>query len=219
MDKTTIDRYFLNGERELSMDVQWVVDRLTLALTANTSTYDLPDYLLDIRRVTFQGKKLIPMTESFRKGYFQGLDQYSQPVFYATDFIGNNKEIRLVPGPDTTLAGGTDPWYTDIRTKLVIEFYRTTDTTHTLPSYIRDNYLGNYCGVQHYKKEGHTQNLKASQYYKARWENDKKEWAKLHNKILLSPRCLTIMGTPSQLSIPHLPVLPIAQFGFASSDD
>lgn len=219
MDKTTIDRYFSNGERELSMEVPWVVDRLTLGLTANTAVYNLPDYLLDIRRVTYQGKKLIPMKESWRKGYFQGVQQWSEPVFYSTDFIGNDKEIRFIPGPAVNVSSGTNPWYSDIRTKLVIEYFRTTDDTHTLPSYLRDNYLGNYCGFQHYKREGHTQNLKASQYYKSRWDECKQMWMKLHNKILLSPRCLTIMGVPSQITMPHQPVLPITQYGYAGSDD
>lgn len=220
MDTTLIDRYLLNGERELSLKVPWVVDRVTLALTANTSVYTLPDYVTDIRRVTFKGKKLIPMTENFRKGYFQGINQFSSDIiFYATDFIGNDKEIRFTPGPNSNVATGTDPWGVDIRTKCVIEFYRTTDTTFTLPSYVRLNFLRAYVGMKYYNKEGNTQNMKAVKYYLGLWEVYKKKWMDLHNKLLLTPRSYTIMGRPSQLSNPHLPVLPIVQFGYRGSDD
>lgn len=220
MDQTLIDRYMLNGERELSLSVNWVVDRLTLGLTANTSSYVLPAYVKDIRRVTFNGKKLIPMTENFRKGYFQGIKQFSNDiVFYATDFVSNNKDITFTPGPNSNYASGTDPWGLDIRDKCVIEYYRTTDTTFTLPSYVRTNFLRAYVGMKYFNKEGNTQNMKAVKYYTQLWEYYKKKWLELHNKILMTPRSYTIMGNPSNLYRPHLPVLPIDQFGYRGSDD
>ncbi len=215
-DAAILLRYFNQGEDTFSDDRPFLVDRLSLTLVAGTATYTLPDYVRSIKRVTYLGTMIDPLTRRAQRDAFQGATQRSKPFWYIFNNIGLNK-IQLFPVPAVNLAAGTtDLWGSDIPTSCIIEFYRiTNNTTFVLPTWIRRQLLKQYVAWQCFMVDGPGNNLKLAQYFKKRWELRSKEFGGLLDELFYTPRklCLTAIGGSGWY--PGQPILPIDRFGIS----
>lgn len=162
-------RYKNLGESSFVTEFPCLLDRLSLDVLNSTNKYALPDSVLSIRRVTWKGKKLHPMSgRSFRDLGSNGLNQFGTPRDYVFNNLGKNI-IQLYPIPNENLPQVSDLFGTGIKTGCIVEFYSLPTTLITLPDYIRRRFLKAFTMWRAYLKEGKGQNLKAAKYYADKW--------------------------------------------------
>lgn len=156
----TINRFLIDGEVEIAKSLKCLIARVSLAITAGTSTYSLPTDLLYIRRVTWLGKKLEPMpARTFHQ--LNVITAESEPLFYIFNQQGRNT-IRLHPVPSQTVAALlTGLFGPNIATTMIVEYYQLPNsTTVKLPEYIRRRLIKYYVLYRCFEQEGVGQNLK-----------------------------------------------------------
>lgn len=212
-----ITRFWNQGENEVSIEIPFLVDRLSLALTAGVGTYILPDYVVSIRRVTHLGWKCDPLPQRNLREVFQSAGQKGKPYWYIYNNIGQNK-ISLFPSPDTNLATVANPWSSNITTGspagCVVEFYRATDNQNfTLPLWVRRQMLKQYVAYRTFAQDGSQINIKLRDYFGQKWNSMKMQFVEMSNFLYLNPRKLVINEIVSSNYYPGEPVLPIGQFG------
>lgn len=209
----TIDRLVQQGEQNISVDRPFLVGRLELSIVALTATYALPDYVISIRRVTYEGFKLDPLPQRNQREVFQNATQVGKPFWYVFDNVGANN-IKLFPTPPTTIAAGTDPWVADIPTKVIVEYYRVSDSSSfKVMPYMRRQLLKQYVARQLYALEGSGQKKSLSQYYDSKWQLFKQGFVDHLEYLHGRPRKLIVNEIVSSNYFPAAPILPIAQFG------
>lgn len=209
-------RFWNQGENEFSTEKFFLVDRVALPAAVAVDTYTLPDYVISIRRVTFQGWKLDPLPQRNNREVFQGANQEGKPFWYVYNNIGANS-IKLVPSPQMALPMGTgNLWSTDIPNCCIVEFYRATDNaTFIIIQSLRQQMLKLYAAHRSYLIDGPGMNLKLSQYYLQAWEQAKQEMVELIDDLYSLPRKLMTSEVVSSNYYPGEPVLPINQFGIS----
>lgn len=212
---SNIQRFFNYGEAEISVDNPFLVDRYSFAVSPGTSTYQLPDYVTSIRRVTYQGWKCDPLNQRNFREVFQSAPQSGRPFWYIFNNIGAVK-LQLFPSPGDTLAAGVNLWSTDIPTSVIVEFYRVTDnSTFILPSWIRRQILKYFVAFRAYSIDGAGNNLKMAAYHDNRWAQGKQQFADLLHFLFTNPRKFCISDIVSSNYYPGEPVLPVNQFGIS----
>ena len=214
-NSSDLNRFFNQGENEISGEKPFLFDRLEIATQSGTSTYTLPDYVTSIRRVTFLGWKLDPLPERNFREVFQSNPSFGQPFWYIYNNIGANK-IQLFPTPNQTLVPGVDPWATDIPTQCIVEFARATDNNNfIIPLPLRRQLLKNYVAYRCYQVDGAGRNNKLTKYYKEKWAFWKQQFVELLDDLYNSPRKYIVSEIVSNNTFPGEPVLPIGQFGIS----
>lgn len=214
----TITRHYNNGEQDLSVEEPWLVDRFSPSLVAGTALYVLPNYVKAIRRVTYLGYKLDPMSRRDHKEAFQSATQQSRPFWYVFNNVGLNT-ISLFPVPSLNLAAGTNLWTSDIATSCIVEFDRVSDnSSFIVPTYFRAQLLKYYVGMMVYKMEGSGQNIKISQYFQQRWEDEKQKFFQFLQDVKSKPRKLVTQNITASNFFPAQPVLPIDRYGTSVDD-
>lgn len=212
-NSSDLQRFFNQGENEISTDNPFLVDRLSIATTEGISTYQLPDYVGSIRRVTYLGQKCDPLNQRNLREVFQSATQQGRPFWYIFNNIGAVK-IKLFPAPGDTIAQGTNLWSTDIPKSVIVEFYRATDNvTFVLPDWIRRQILKYYVAFRSYSIDGPGCNLKMAAYNMGRWVQGKQYFADVLHFLFTNPRKFCISDIVSSNYYPGEPVLPIDQFG------
>jgi hypothetical protein len=212
-NSSDLQRFYSQGENEISTDVPFLVDRLSLSVVAGTPTYQLPDYVASIRRVTYLGWRCDPLNQRNQREVFQSATQQGRPFWYVFNNIGA-VQIRLFPAPGDTIAAGTNLWSTDIPTSVIVEYYRATDNvTFILPTWIRRRILKYYTAFRAYSIDGPGSNLKVAQYHMARWLQGKQDFTDVLHFLFTNPRKFCISDIVSSNYYPGEPVLPIDQFG------
>lgn len=212
---SAIQRWWLTGEIELSQEIPFLFSRYEIPIVSGTATYTLPDIYLSIRRVTYLGKSLDPLPAAQKRDFFQGSSATGNPFWYIFDNIGQNK-ISLYPAPNQTIAAGSDPWFSDIATKCIVEgSVVADDSTFTVPSYLRQQMIKKYVGYKMYSMEGPQQNLESARYFLSSWNKAKSEFAEWLQEIATKPRKLIINDPVSQQVLPAAPVLPISRYGIS----
>lgn len=190
-----VERMILRGERELSIDAPFLVDRFSPAIVSGTAVYALPTDVHSIRRITWQGYKLFPMDHrNFRQGV--NVDQPGKPYGYVFNNIGQ-AEISFYYVPNMNIAAGVvDLWLDDIPTAVIIEYYKIADgVTFTIPDYWRRRLLKLYLARQSYKVESPGQNPKLAKWYDARWTQAVAMFNGHINDMINKPRKLIISST------------------------
>src|SRR5215510_1780482 len=212
-DDATIQRFSEQGENKFVTDTRCIIDRTSLAIVNGTNQYTLPDYVLDIRRVTWRGKWIEPIPHrQFREGYFPFSSQ-SEPTQYIYNNIGAQK-IQFFPTPAETIAAATTDLYgASISTSVIIEFTRTPDFVNfTIPPWFRRYLLKNYVLKMCFAIESKGQNIKASKYFDAKYKNLYETYQLLLEDFINKPRSLMASVYPILRQRPPAPVLP-ASFG------
>jgi len=219
-DASTLARFFNEGEIEISQERPFIVDRYSLNIEVGIPLYTLPDYVLSIRRVTYLGMGLDPLPRRNEREVFQGGTQQSQPFWYIYNNVGLN-QIKLFPIPNNVIPSVTgDLWSKDaIENGCIVEFYRSSDNVDfTIPDVLRPQLLKLFSAYKAFGVEGPSQNIKLSQYFIQRWEQQKQEFSELLNTLYNQPRRLVINDFATFNWFPGSPVLPIDRFGIYVDD-
>jgi hypothetical protein len=215
----TITRFSQEGENDFAEDFPCILTRYSLAVQVGVGSYTIPDSIRSIRRITYQGQKLDPLTFRNQRDVFQGASQIGKPFWYVFNNIGQNT-IKLFPAPsDTINPSGADLWSDAIATDVIIEYFTLPDyATLSIPSYIRRRLVKAYVLKMCFAMEGQGQNLKNVQYFTQRYSylKDKYGWllAEIHNK----GRKLCLNGVTGSQFFPGRPILPIGKFGISVED-
>lgn len=222
IDSPTIIRYFNEGEVECSVEKDFLVDRLSLALTAGQNTYALPDYVTSIRRMTYQGIGLDPLPRRNQREVFQNSTQQGTPFWYVYNNIGLNN-IILFPEPQlniTQAPDGTDLYLqANIAQYFIVEFSRVSDNTNfIIPVTLRRQLLKKYVAANCFMVDNQNVNLKVSKYFFQRWQTSKQELYDLLDELYNQPRRLVINDFNTFNFFPGSPVLPINRFGISVSE-
>lgn len=187
----------LEAEIQIAEEVQCLIDRLSLTIELGTAEYQLPDYVSNIRKITWKGFELEPLghieypnwiytldevtggafnAEAFTDAFFIGDSIHSgtpqgKPTSYFYSAFGENK-IVFNPSPNENLAILTgDIWNNNLDQGVVIEFYRTPNGNDwTLPKYIRRRTIKAYVLWKAFAREGDGQNLRASEYWLQKYQ-------------------------------------------------
>jgi hypothetical protein len=194
---STITRYKERGEDEFVSAYPCIIARVAPAIVSGASVYTLADAVLNIRRVTWKGKKLNPISlRVFREcGYSE--DALGIPREYVFSHTGTN-EIRLHPTPNENIAGTSSGLYTTaIATNLVIEYWSAADhSALVIPACIRQRLLKVYVLKQLFKLEGKGKSLKNAKFFSDLWDQLSAEYANILYELNEKPRKL-INGGPS----------------------
>lgn len=218
-DSTTLNRFFLQGEQIVSSERPFLVDRYSPPIFSNVKVYELPDYVISIRRVTYRGIKLDPLPQRNFREVFQSATSQGTPFWYVFNNVGQNK-IQLFPAPGENLLSAENLWDNDIPTSCIVEFYRAADGVNfKLPVWIRRQLLKNYVALKCYSVEGQGQNLKLSAYYGTKWDTWKTQWYTLLDELYNKPRKLITDEITLNTYFPGTPMLPISRFGISADAD
>ena len=214
MDETTLQRYHDQGEIEISQERPFLVDRASLSIVAGTGLYQIPDYVLSIRRVTYRGYALNPLTRRNEREVFQSANAQGSPFFYVFNNIGANI-IKLFPIPSETISAYVgDMWSgAAISSSVIIEFYRSSDNSSFIihPS-LRRQLLKTYIASQYFLQDTQQQNISIAQYFSRRYEKKKSEYYSLLDELYSKSRRLMIHDFTTSNFYPGSPVLPL-RFG------
>jgi hypothetical protein len=211
-----LQKLYNQGEEHVSHDRHFLVDRISLSLVQGQAKYTLPDYVESIKRITYRGMKLDPLSNRNLRDSFQGATQQGEPFWYVYNNIGLN-QIQLFPVPSQSLAAAVSGlWDTAIPTSFVIEFYRITDNaTFVIPPYLKPQLLKSYVAMKCSSIDGAGLTLKMRQYYEQRWDAKEKDFEGWIDELMNKPRKLVISEIFSSNYFPGHPILPIDKFGIA----
>lgn len=167
-------------------EVNCLLHRFYLPITEGTSVYTLPSFVRSIRRVTWLGRQLEPLswdeltiiTPATVVANSQNRIEtsISRPQWYARHPT-NIYDIRLYPTPDETFdqSPSNDDPYSPILNEphCTISCWRFVDDTGTIPNaqlppYILRRTVKAYVLWKAFEKEGTGQNLIASKFYKSK---------------------------------------------------
>ena len=212
-----LQRFYFQGENEVSSEKPFLVDRVSLATVAGTipAIFTLPDYCVSIRRVTYQAQMLDPLPQRNLREVFQSATQTGKPFWYIYNNVGQN-QIQLFPAPGDNLSVLANVWGSDIPNALIVEFYRATDNqTFTIPTYLRRQLLKQYVAMRANQIDGPGYNAKLAKYFGQKWQMKKGEFAEWLDYLYNAPRKLGVNEVIGSNYFPGEPVLPIAQFGIS----
>jgi hypothetical protein len=173
----------------IGTDVNCIWARECIATTAGVSVVSLPIYVRTLRRVTWRGKTLSPVsweelqllnpaTVFLEPGNANNVEgSSSRPQFYGM-YPTNPYDIRLYPTPNESFltSGEPDP-YSPVPNSpsCIIEYWRTPDATEveptvSLPSYIMRRTVKAYVLWRAFAAEGKGQDFQASDYYQKKYQ-------------------------------------------------
>ena len=212
-----ITRYAQEAEILLAADTKCIQNRVSLALTAGVSEYQLPSTVLGITRITWKGYKLDPYSgkEMIASGSTPGQPTQGQPKFYIYSDRGF-RVIKLYPAPSTSLPLVTGNLWTasKIADGFIVQFSSIPDftsTTERIPSAFRRQFVKDYVLYRCMAREGKAMDLRAATYFKQKFEaglvQNKTIWSLLHSCI-----DRTMTADVYRRNFTSRPVLP-PQFG------
>lgn len=212
----TLTRLYNKGEVTVSRDVPFLVERLTFPLVAGQGEYIIPDYVTQIRRITYLGTKVWPLGERMYRYSFQNGGQSGTPFWYVYNNVLSNK-IRFYPGVPTSLSSATgNLWAEGIPTGLIIEYFRlANNTTFVLPDWIRNRLLKRYVAYQSFLIEGPNQSNKFTAYFQTEYQKWELTFKTLISEYYSYGRLFTITGRLAGSYFPASPILPIDRFGIS----
>jgi len=212
---TQLNRYTLKAEQSFATEFPCLIDRISLPIVAGTSLYALPDNIINIRRITYRGKKLDPIPHRDLRECLDGSTASGTPTDYVYNNVGQ-MTIKLFPTPIETLTGLQANLFTPavIRVECIVEFYTTSDgIDYRLPDYIRRRLLKASVLKQAFLAEGKGQNLKASKYWAGKWDYLKELYGNQVYDQLNAPRRLIANTGGVNRQILAAPVLPLSMQG------
>jgi len=217
----SIIRYSQEGENDFSEEYPCLLTRISLTITKNVSTYTLADDVKSIRRISWQGFKLDPLSQRNMREVFSYATQVGKPYWYVFNNVGANN-VRFFPIPDSNISpasGGANLYGSDIKSDVIIEYYRVPDyANYVIPEYFRRRLLKSYVMNMCFAKEGQGQNVKNRDYFRQRWQYLKAKYGIFLDEVHNKPRKLCLNGITSSQFFPAAPVLPVSRFGIGIDD-
>lgn len=212
-DTTDEEYYIAEAEATICAEYAFIIDRYVLPIVTNEYLYELPDYVSNIRRITYRGRKLSPYsgTEQILSGSTPQRYSRAEPREYIYNFIGK-KTIRFFPTPAETIAGTGDGWSGSvIREKCVVEFFRTPDSTDEykrLPAWLRTQFCEDYAILQLAKMDNAGYDIKTVKRFEAKWEKAKENIATVKSLLFRSSPKSFIAASELIRMRPGRPTLP-----------
>lgn len=207
------------GEIELSTDVPLIFHRFSISTIAGVPTYTLPDGILSISRITYEGHRVWPYDE--RTLQMQGIfkdpfteERTGRPYVYMQHNYGFT-QITFWPTPDVGInADDNGIWGGDIANRVIISCWMVADPTgetFRVPEFLRRRFNKYYVNMRAYTKEGPTQNIQAAMYFRDRYVTSKNQLREAVNSI---PKAIVKYHVPMHYAQHKIarPVLP-PQFG------
>lgn len=153
-----------------------IFTRTSLPIASGISTYELPEDVSNLVSITYRGVTLIPVSElEVRNNSLFNKAAHGTPRYYIIRDAGYNK-IKLWPIPNENIPAAPDEatirTATGISNYVILSYYKIVREYDDLPVYIQRRLLKYYVMRMAYRKEGESQDLKASNYF-----NSKLEWA------------------------------------------
>jgi hypothetical protein len=210
-----LNRFSTQAEEMFVNEFNCVLDRLALTIASGSSLYVLPDYIINIRRITYKGIKLEPISHRDLREYLNYPTATGTPEYYVFNNVGQ-MTIKLFPTPveDREPAGVNllDPEV--IRESCIVEFYSSTDGIgYRVPEYFRRRLLKAYVLKQAFLAEGKGQNIIGSVYWRNKWERLKEIYGTTVMENLNSPRKLVDLSGDHRRKFLAPPVLPYRMRG------
>lgn len=177
-----LNQLAIDAEQQINQDLQCIYFKECFPVTQGTSVYTLPSYIRSIDRITWRGKRLDPVNWEDMQllgpatvgGYIE--TSQSRPLFYSMH-PSATYAIRFYPTPDESFTDtGDTPYSPTVNAPAcIISSWRTTDDTGAdptllLPTYIDRRTRKAYVAWKAFMAEGPGQNLKASAYYKTKYD-------------------------------------------------
>lgn len=210
-----INRYVLQAEQLFTDEFRCITDRIAIEVVSGTSLYILPDNIVDIRRITYRGVKIDPLSHRDMREYMDGTDSSGKPTNYVFNNVGQ-MVLKLIPTPAETLGTIQNDLFNPeiVRVQCICEFWTLADGIgYKLPDYIRRRLLKPYVLKSLFLAEGKGQNIKAAAYWDKKWKYLKQLYGiQLENQIN-EPRRLISTGTYQRQPYLAQPVLPLSMRG------
>lgn len=237
LSNETKNRFLDMGENNIALATKLFVDRESFPVTAGTADIVLPDYIVDIRRVTLLGKKMYPQGfRSYQENFYVGRGNG-----YPFNYIFNNvgvRTIKLYPTPEFSVPQVTNVWDADIATGFIIEYSRTPGMANygtgnswgstlwgtsnspnqqnfQLPEYYRRRLLKQFLAFKVATIEGNSQSSRMSEYFRQKWAASSTDFYNFINKLHNGSRKLVIKSPAGIRPMPGRPVLPVGKFGYS----
>jgi hypothetical protein len=162
-----------DGETDIVNKVTPIFERVSLSVTSGTATYTLPDYIIKIVQVTWKGTvldnlvldDLLMLDPKYRTNK-------GKPIGWTWSQDGL-KIIRFFPVVNETIAAdNTNIYGSDIANRVILSYFRSPDTTQSnlqIPAYMGRRAIKPYVLWKAFMADGLGQNIKASDYFKAKY--------------------------------------------------
>lgn len=215
-----LNRLASDGEQDMVNRVACLFHRFPLDILGGTSVYTLPVKTSRIRRVTWLGEKLDPIS-------FQDMCIIDPGFVWASSTENNDipqgkpryyvlhptniNDIRFYPCPPENITyDNTDVYGAGTDTNVIISCFRNidgTDEKFQLPDYIYRRAVKAYVLWKAYLREGKGQNLRASEYFKSKYDYYVSHFDKLNSDTFVSKK-YALGGNNPLGGRPSKPVLP-----------
>jgi hypothetical protein len=222
----------LKAELEIAKELGCIVDRFSLSVSAGENIYEVPSYCFAVRRVTWKGTKLLPishgeaiqrftsfkpnrvgafLSSTYEDDAFAVIDvriPEGKPRWYVYNTLGINA-IMLFPAPSEALSStSSNLWTSEIGNRLIVECARLADTsgnTYRIQSYFRRKLVKFYTLKELFRMEGKGQDLEAAAYYTMKYEKALKRATVILNGIFTMNNNEMEVNGPRVLARPQLP--------------
>lgn len=194
-----LENWALEAEQSIAINAPCIVDRVALDIVAGNPLYTIPASSIGIRRITWLGYKVYPITKlevqdmypnnSITSSYFGAFFNAFSNAFYVQSASSGTTAgrpynwsysgygwdtIQLFPTPDISIASvPAGLWDSAIRTRCIVEYYRLPDIAsqvYRVPAYIRRALIKDFVLYSAFKVESIGQDLQASQWHKTRFD-------------------------------------------------
>jgi len=210
-----LDSQFTAAEQSVSTDITCIFNRFSLDIILGTSVYTLPSGILGILAVSWKGEPIYPLEHTTLRDsapYYLPLNAGSQskPYHYLRVGYGYSKiEFRPVPS-ESIAADDTNIYGSDIANRVIISCWKVADSSNQLPEFARRRLLKYYVLWKAFAKEGKGQNLKASDYFKLKFDYEKTMFKLAVDNVskCIVRKLSSIPIDRSRTNFPPSPVLP-----------
>lgn len=194
-----LEDWALEAEEDIAIKAPCIVDRVALNIVSGNPLYEIPSSSLGIRRITWLGYKLYPLTKlevqdlypyvSITNSYFGAFSSAFSNAFYVKSSSSGTTlgrpyhwaysgygwdKIQLYPTPNISIGTTTSGlWDTSITTHCIVEYYRLPDISgqvHRVAPYIRRALIKDFVLAKAFQSEGIGQDLQASMWHSQRYE-------------------------------------------------
>lgn len=205
-----ITRFKEEAEDQFNLKFNCIVDRYAIPVISGTATYVLPSYIINIRRVTYKGWKLDPLTQRELRTSFLNGTQSGRPYWYIFNNIGQLK-IQLMPVPQENVASVTTGLFgSNIINAVIVEHYRTPDyATFILPTFLRRRLVKAFVMKRCFEVDNKGGNLKAAKYWTEKWDALIEMYGNALDDLITKPRNLITAPSANTFGFtPPAPLLP-----------
>jgi hypothetical protein len=205
-----IQRLEVEAELEIARQTNYARDRISLAITAGTANYVLPNYVRGIIDIKWKGRKIYPL---FQRENIQINPSYLTTRGTVTWYMRSPEDfqyIRFVKVPDETIAADSSDDLLDssvMVNRVVITFFREPDVSQSIlsiPDYFGRRLIRDWVLYMAFKSEGNGQDLKASAHYKQTYEYRLKRYKDLMERYYQTRESLSNIKDYYNRDMPRL---------------